>query len=68
MAYAFLLATRKQCAHKRSETVGESHTGEDGNVEKIVDKRSGSQRVGGIMPHHDVVGKTDSYIPQLPDE
>ena len=52
-------------ADNRSETVRETHPEDKSQIEEIIDERGGSQFVGAVMSHHDVVGKPDNNNAQL---
>ena len=65
-AYAVAASLAEKCSNQRRYAIGESNAAEEYNVEKIVDKRSRCQRGGGVVAHHNIVGKTHHNGTELP--
>ena len=65
-AYAVAASLAEKCSNQRRYAIGESNAAEEYNVEKIVDKRSRCQRGGGVVAHHNIVGKPHDNGTELP--
>ena len=51
---------------ERRQPVAEAQAEDEEDREDIVDKGGRGQRIGMVLPHHDVVGKADQDKADLP--
>lgn len=68
LSYLVRPSVGEQGADKRCQAVREAQRGENREVEEVVDKRGGGQRVGAVMAYHYIVGESDHDHPYLGDK
>ena len=66
--YPVVLAACKHRAYERREAIGKAHACKNSDIEEVIDKRCRRKGLGGVLPHHYIVGKGHGDIAKLPYE
>ncbi len=68
MKNVVFVVSAEKLSDQWSQAVGETQSEQNRYVESTVDKRGCRQVEGGELSDHDIVGQTDDYDTDLPDD